>query len=129
MMGWIGCKCPLIFNFSILFFKFSKESALIDGRFFQNNLTMNNTNEKKKRCFVTMGFGVKTDYATGRNLDLNKTYRLLIKPVVEELGIECVRADEIIHSGSIDVPIFSELADADLVIADLSTTNANAIYE
>ena len=37
-----------------------------------------------KRCFVVMGFGVKTDYATGRKLDLNKSYRLLIKPVIEE---------------------------------------------
>ena len=39
------------------------------------------------RCFVVMGFGTKTDYATGRKLDLNKSYRLLIKPVVEEKGL------------------------------------------
>lgn len=30
-----------------------------------------------------MGFGIKTDFATGRQLDLNKTYKVLIKPVVE----------------------------------------------
>jgi len=42
-----------------------------------------------KRCFVVMGFGIKTDYATGRKLDLDKSYRLLIKPVVEEKGITC----------------------------------------
>ena len=58
-----------------------------------------------KRCFVVMGFGIKTDYATGRKLDLDKSYRLLIKPVVEEKGITCVRADEIRHSGAIDVPM------------------------
>ncbi|MEP0713800.1 tetratricopeptide repeat-containing protein [Algoriphagus sp.] len=83
----------------------------------------------KKRCFVVMGFGTKTDYVNGRKLDLNKSYKYLIKPVVESKGIECVRADEILHSGSIDVQMYKELLTADLVIADLSTSNSNAIYE
>src|SRR4028119_286289 len=83
----------------------------------------------KKRCFVVMGFGLKTDFATGRKLDLNKTYRLLIKPVVESRDIICIRADEIHHSGPIDVPMYQELLKADLVIADLSTANVNAFYE
>lgn len=82
-----------------------------------------------RRCFVVMGFGTKTDYATGRKLDLNKSYRLLIKPVVEEKGLVCIRADEIRHSGSIDVPMYKELLKADVVIADLSTANVNAFYE
>src|SRR5688572_11217578 len=81
------------------------------------------------RCFVVMGFGTKTDYATGRKLDLNKSYRLLIKPVVEEKGLVCIRADEIRHSGSIDLPMYRELLKADVVIADLSTANVNAFYE
>jgi hypothetical protein len=76
-----------------------------------------------------MGFGKKTDYATGRVLDLDKSYRLLIKPVVTEQGIECRRADEIRHSGAIDVPMYEELLGADVVIADLSTANPNALYE
>jgi len=82
-----------------------------------------------KRCFVVMGFGTKTDYVNGRKLNLDKSYRVLIKPVVESRGIECVRADEIIHSGSIDVKMYQELLQADLVIADLSTANPNALYE
>ena len=85
--------------------------------------------DAKKRCFVVMGFGTKTDYVSGRKLDLNKSYKYLIKPVVESKGIECVRADEILHSGSIDVQMYKELLMADLVIADLSTSNCNAIYE
>ncbi|HZG24444.1 MAG TPA: hypothetical protein VEZ17_07685, partial [Chitinophagaceae bacterium] len=76
-----------------------------------------------------MGFGLKTDFATGRKLDLNKSYRLLIKPVVESRDIICIRADEIHHSGPIDVPMYQELLKADLVIADLSTANVNAFYE
>lgn len=85
--------------------------------------------EEPKRCFVVMGFGVKTDYATGRKLDLNKSYRLLIKPVVESRGMNCIRADEIRHSGSIDVPMYKELLKADVVVADLSSANVNAFYE
>ncbi len=82
-----------------------------------------------KRCFVIMGFGIKTDFATGRKLDLNKSYKLLIKPVVEAKGLICVRADEILHSGSIDYQMYKELLQADIVIADLSTANVNAFYE
>lgn len=82
-----------------------------------------------KTCFVVMGFGIKTDYSTGRKLDLDKSYRLLIKPAVEANGLTCIRADEIRHSGVIDVPMYEELFSADVVIADVSTANANAIYE
>ncbi len=83
----------------------------------------------ERKCFVIMGFGIKTDFATGRKLDLNKSYKLLIKPVVEKKGLTCIRADEILHSGSIDYQMYMELYNADLVIADLSTANVNAFYE
>jgi tetratricopeptide (TPR) repeat protein len=83
----------------------------------------------EKKCFVVMGFGEKTDYKTSRVLDLDKTYKHIIKKAVEEAGLECVRADEIPHSGTIDVPMYEQLLDADLVVADLSTSNLNAAYE
>jgi hypothetical protein len=76
-----------------------------------------------------MGFGKKTDFQTGRVLDLNKSYQYMIKPAVEDAGLECVRADEIVHSGTIDVPMYHQLLTADVVIADLSTSNPNAFYE
>ena len=82
-----------------------------------------------KKCFVVMGFGEKPDYATGRTLDLDKTYRTIIKRAVEEAGLECIRADTVIHSGTIDTPMYQLLLEADVVVADLSTSNANAIYE
>jgi hypothetical protein len=31
-------------------------------------------------CFVVTGFGNKTDYSTGRVLNLDKTYQQLIRP-------------------------------------------------
>jgi tetratricopeptide (TPR) repeat protein len=85
--------------------------------------------KKTGTCFAIMGYGVKTDYATGRLLDLDKTYKNIIKPAAEAVGLECKRADEIRHSGIIDVPMFNSLINADVVIADLSTNNSNAFYE
>ena len=82
----------------------------------------------KKQCFVVQGFGKKTDYTNGRVLDLDASYEV-IKEAVELSGMECVRADEIIHSGTIDVPMYERLLNADVVIADLSTYNVNAAFE
>ena len=83
----------------------------------------------KGTCFVVMGFGKKTDFETGRTLDLDKSYRNMIKPAVEAAGLKCIRADEIVHSGLIDVPMYQQLWNADVVVADLSTSNKNAFYE
>ena len=62
-----------------------------------------------KRCFVLMGFGQKVDYRTKRTLDLDKTYRI-IRAAIEEAGLECIRADDIVHSGVIDKPMYENLA-------------------
>jgi tetratricopeptide (TPR) repeat protein len=84
-------------------------------------------------CFVAMGFGQKTAFYLGKKkprvLDLDKTYENIIKPAVTAAGLECVRADEIQHSTMIDLPMYQQLLDADVVVADISTSNANAIYE
>jgi len=83
---------------------------------------------RKKQCFVLMGFGIKVDYKTNRSLDLDKTYRI-IRLAVEAAGLECTRADDIVHAGVIDKPMYENLLRADVAIADLSTSNENAIYE
>jgi hypothetical protein len=84
-------------------------------------------------CFVAMGFGEKTAFYLGKKkprvLDLNKTYENIIRPAVTAAGLECVRADEIQHSTLIDLPMYQNLLAADVVVADISTANANAIYE
>ncbi|HXT49787.1 MAG TPA: tetratricopeptide repeat-containing protein [Thermoanaerobaculia bacterium] len=85
--------------------------------------------DEKGTCFVVMGFGKKTDFETGRTLDLDKSYRNVIKPAIEAVGFACIRADEIVHSGLIDVPMYEQLLAADIVVADLSTSNKNAFYE
>ena len=85
--------------------------------------------ENEKTCFVVMGFGKKTDFETGRTLNLDMSYQNMIKPAVEAAGLICIRADEIVHSGEIDVPMYEQLLNADVVVADLSTSNKNAFYE
>jgi hypothetical protein len=84
---------------------------------------------KSKTCFVVMGFGKKTDFQSGRVLDLDKSYQYIIKPAALQAGLDCRRADEIVHAGLIDVPMYEQLLSADVVIADISTSNANAFYE
>ncbi len=84
---------------------------------------------KKKTCFVVMGFGWKVDLATGRKLNLDATYFNLIKPAIEDAGLKCDRADELIHSGLIHVPMYQHILTADVVVADVSTANCNAFYE
>lgn len=86
---------------------------------------------KKLRCFVIIGFGKKTSYANGKHrvLDLDQTYKYLIKPVFDELDIDCYRAIDKNVNGSIDELMLKEILEADIALADISTLNANVMWE
>ncbi|MYF45728.1 MAG: DUF4071 domain-containing protein [Rhodobacteraceae bacterium] len=71
----------------------------------------------------------KADHESGRVLDLDATYEAIIQPSVEANGYRCIRAIDILHSGVIDRKMYEMLLRADLVIADISTGNVNAVYE
>ncbi|KLU62691.1 hypothetical protein CEB3_c10030 [Peptococcaceae bacterium CEB3] len=86
-------------------------------------------NAAAKVCFVIMGFGKKQDYGSNRTLDLDQTYKNIIKPAVEQSSLRCIRADEIMDSGIIDKSMYALIMKADLVIADISTYNPNVLYE
>ena len=88
----------------------------------------------KKTCFVIMGYGVKN------NLNLDLTYEKIIKPCIIENKLipfplykeslyNAFRCDEISGTISIDYKFVTCLNGADIVIADISTMNVNAIYE
>jgi hypothetical protein len=83
----------------------------------------------KRQCFVIMGFGKKKDPDTNRTIDLDETYKKIIRPAVQSCDYNCVRADEILDSGIIDKSMYALLYRAELVIADISTFNPNAMYE
>lgn len=85
--------------------------------------------EKQKVCFVIIGFGIKTDFETGRRINLDKTFENIIKPVFDDLEILCYRACDLEQSGVIDVEMYENILKADFVVADISTLNPNAIYE
>lgn len=84
---------------------------------------------KKKLCFVIMGFGKKIDYKLGKILNLDVIYYEIIKLVVEECGIECIRVDEVCYFGFIDREMYRKLFFVDVVIVDIFINNVNVFYE
>jgi uncharacterized protein YutE (UPF0331/DUF86 family) len=72
-----------------------------------------------KLCFVLMPFSEKFD----------AVYRTLIAPVVTELGLTVVRADELSAPGSIIEQIRVAIQQARLCVVDLTGNNANVMYE
>jgi hypothetical protein len=86
---------------------------------------------ENKNCFVIIGYGKKTSYIDGkvRVLDLDQTYNILIKPVFDELGIPCYRAIDKNVGGSIDKLMLKEIKEAYIALADISTLNANVMWE
>lgn len=70
-------------------------------------------------CFVVMPFSpiYKTEY------------RDVIRPAVEEVGLECVRADEIYSKPHVMADIWKSLRSARIVIAELTGRSTNVFYE
>jgi tetratricopeptide (TPR) repeat protein len=56
-------------------------------------------------------------------------YEEFIKPPIEARGYEVKRADDVQHGGNITKDIILPLAEADLVVADLTNLNPNVFYE
>jgi tetratricopeptide (TPR) repeat protein len=82
----------------------------------------------KPLCFVIMPFGKKPDL-TGRIINFDEVYEKFIKPVIEESGLESIRADQEMMGGIIHKPMYERLILCDFAIADLTTANANVFYE
>jgi len=61
-----------------------------------------------KKCFVIMPFGEKKD-PDGNPIDFDKIYREFIKEAVAELGVDCVRCDEIAETGWIHSKMFKHI--------------------
>ena len=79
-------------------------------------------------CFVLMPFGKKPGVA-GSHIDFDAVYQELIKPAIEEAGLEPLRADEEMKGGVIHKPMFERLLLCEFAVADLTTANANVFYE
>jgi hypothetical protein len=80
-------------------------------------------------CFVAMPFGKKPDKATGLEIDFDRIYNWAIKPAIEIVGLEPLRADEERTGGIIHLTMFARLLLSEFVIADLTLANPNVFYE
>jgi hypothetical protein len=81
-----------------------------------------------KTCYVSMPFGRKTD-SSGTEIDFDLVYQELIKPAAESAGLACMRADELRFGAFIHKAVFSAVLGSDVMIADITTLNANVFYE
>jgi hypothetical protein len=70
-------------------------------------------------CFIIMPFNDK----------LNPIYESIIKPVIKDLKLKSLRADEIFSSRPIVEDIWGSIKKAKFLIADLTGRNANVFYE
>ncbi|MBV8279870.1 MAG: DUF4071 domain-containing protein [Verrucomicrobia bacterium] len=82
----------------------------------------------KPLCFVLMPFGKKPDIG-GLLIDFDAVYKGVIKPAVEAVGLDPLRADEEQGGGIIHKPMFERLVLCPYAVADLTTANANVFYE
>lgn len=80
----------------------------------------------EKTCFVITPIG-EDDSEQRRHANL--ILKGVIEPVVSELGLTALRADQIEKSGLITKQIFESLAKSRICVADLSFNNPNAFYE
>ena len=74
---------------------------------------------RKRLCFVLMPF--KESY--------RQIYDVVIKPTMEDLDFECVRADDIRVQRNIMRDVIELIDRADVIVADLTGTNPNVFYE
>jgi hypothetical protein len=61
--------------------------------------------------------------------DFDSVYRELIAPAIAAAGMEPLRADEEMSGGLIHQPMYERLLLCEFAVADLSTANANVLYE
>jgi hypothetical protein len=61
--------------------------------------------------------------------DLTRIYVSIVKPVVEEIGLDCLRADDYKTARAIIQDIWYAICESRLVIADMTGLNPNVMYE
>jgi hypothetical protein len=82
--------------------------------------------EQPKICFVISPIGKEKSETRDRS---DQVLDYIVKPTIQELGYEVVRADSIAKPGIITSQVIDHLIDDSLVVADLSGHNPNVFYE
>lgn len=84
---------------------------------------------ERVRTFVVMPYGTKFDPVLRRDIDCDSVFRRIYRPLLEDLDLQWNRADLATDSGIIHVGMIDDLANSQVVIADLTATNFNVAYE
>jgi hypothetical protein len=83
-----------------------------------------------KSCFVVMPFGIKEHPITKDLVDFDAVYDRFLKPLIAgKLKLNCTRSDEVTDAGLIHKDMVDRLLKSDVVIVDITTLNANVLYE
>lgn len=61
--------------------------------------------------------------------ELQSVYEFVLKPFFEEMGMECLRADEVYSTRPIMQDVWESIQSAEIVLADLTDRNPNVLYE
>lgn len=80
-----------------------------------------------REAFVAMPFGQKT--YRRRKVDCDATFAKVIVPVLEDADLAWKREDRSLDAGIIHVGMIEQLSNADIVVVDTITENANVFYE
>lgn len=88
-----------------------------------------NPQATRARTFVVMPYGTKFDPILRRDIDCDSVFRRIYRPLLEDLDLAWNRADLATDSGIIHVGMIDDLANSQVVIADLTATNFNVAYE
>jgi hypothetical protein len=80
-------------------------------------------------AFVVMPYGKKKDPRANRILNCDLAFHRVYRPLLEDFDVDWNRADLQTDSGIIHSAMLADLANSDLVLADLSTVNFNVAYE
>jgi hypothetical protein len=75
--------------------------------------------DHRPKAFVAMQFSAP----------FNEVYRDAIRPLIDEIGYEPLRVDEISNPGIILNDIWRSIAESSIVIAEVSESNPNVYYE
>jgi hypothetical protein len=81
------------------------------------------------RAFVLMPFGGKRDVESGTEVDCDPPFHKVYRPLLEDADLDWSRADLETDTGIIHPSMLEHLANCDVAIADLTTTNFNVAYE
>lgn len=85
---------------------------------------------RSKGTITITDFKVSAKRATAfAIMQFSAPYNEVIKPVSEEIGLTCVRADESFGPGVIIQDIERQILEAQVVIADITPANSNVYYE